>query len=82
MQQYLDIPASPAAGGRGSKKGAFTKAAARALRAKDFVRVGVECEIAGAAWGRDLVISEAPFYGGMGRRGDRGPNLPAIENRR
>jgi 2-keto-4-pentenoate hydratase len=30
------------------------------LRAKDFVRVGVECEIA-VRLGRDLAVSEAPF---------------------
>src|SRR6267378_7561498 len=56
MQQYLDIP-HPCGGGVFAK--GVHKSGAR-LRAKDFVRVGVECEIA-VRLGRDLVISEAPF---------------------
>jgi 2-keto-4-pentenoate hydratase len=56
MQQYLDIP-HPCGGGVFAK--GVHKSGAR-LRAKDFVRVGVECEIA-VRLGRDLAISEAPF---------------------
>jgi 2-keto-4-pentenoate hydratase len=56
MQQYLGIP-HPCAGG------VFTKGIHKSgvsLRAKDFVRVGVECEIA-VRLARDLVATEAPF---------------------
>jgi 2-keto-4-pentenoate hydratase len=56
MQQYLDIP-HPCGGGMFAK--GVHKSGAR-LHAKDFVRVGVECEIA-VRLGRDLAISEAPF---------------------
>jgi 2-keto-4-pentenoate hydratase len=56
MQQYLDIP-HPCGGG------VFAKGVHQsgvALRAGDFVRVGVECEI-GVRLARDLLPTEAPF---------------------
>jgi 2-keto-4-pentenoate hydratase len=56
MQQYLDIP-HPCSGGvfaRGVYDSGVT------LRAADFVRVGVECEIA-VRLSRDLLPSEEPF---------------------
>jgi 2-keto-4-pentenoate hydratase len=56
MQQYLDIP-HPCGGGvfaRGVHESGVR------LRAADFVRVGVECEIA-VRIGRDLLVSEWPF---------------------
>jgi 2-keto-4-pentenoate hydratase len=56
MQQYLGIP-HPCAGGvfaKGVHDSSVT------LRAKDFVRVGVECEIA-VRLARDLAPSQAPF---------------------
>jgi 2-keto-4-pentenoate hydratase len=56
MQRYLNIP-HPCGGGvfaRGVHDSGV------ALQATDFVRVGVECEIA-ARLGRDLATSEAPF---------------------
>ena len=56
MQQYLGIP-HPCAGGvfaKGVHDSGVT------LRAKDFVRVGVECEIA-VRLARDLAPSQAPF---------------------
>jgi len=56
MQQYLDIP-HPCGGGVFAK-GVHDSGAS--LRARDFVRVGVECEIA-VKLGRDLPASQAPF---------------------
>ena len=56
MQQYLDIP-HPCSGGVFA--GGVHQSGAR-LAAADFVRVGVECEIA-ARLGRDLPPSAAPF---------------------
>src|SRR5712675_955204 len=56
MQQYLDIP-HPCGGGVFAKS---VHASGARLRAKDFVRVGVECEIA-VRLGRDLAASEEPF---------------------
>ena len=56
MQQYLDIP-HPCGGGVFAK-GVHDSGAS--LRASDFVRVGVECEIA-ARIARDLLPAEAPF---------------------
>src|SRR6202011_3539803 len=56
MQQYLDIP-HPCGGG------VFAKGVHQSgvsLRAKDFIRVGVECEIA-LRLARDLLPTEAPF---------------------
>jgi 2-keto-4-pentenoate hydratase len=56
MQEYLDIP-HPCGGGvfaRGVYESGVT------LRTADFVRVGVECEIA-VRLGRDLLPSEEPF---------------------
>lgn len=56
MQQYLDIP-HPCGGGvfaRGVHESGVS------LRASDYVRVGVECEIA-VRIGRDLAPSQAPF---------------------
>lgn len=56
MQQYLNIP-HPCSGGVFAK-GVFQSGAS--LRVKDFVRVGVECEIA-VRLARDLLATEAPF---------------------
>jgi 2-keto-4-pentenoate hydratase len=56
MQQYLGIP-HPCAGSV-LAKGVHESGAS--LRAGDFVRVGVECEIA-VRLGRDLPASQAPF---------------------
>jgi 2-keto-4-pentenoate hydratase len=56
MQQYLDIP-HPCSGGVFAK-GIYESGAS--LRTKDFVRVGVECEIA-VKLARDLSATEAPF---------------------
>ena len=56
MQQYLDIP-HPCGGGVFAK-GVHDSGAQ--LRFKDFVRVGVECEIA-VRLARNLLPSEAPF---------------------
>jgi 2-keto-4-pentenoate hydratase len=56
MQQYLGIP-HPCAGSVFAK-GVHESGAS--LRAGDFVRVGVECEIA-VRLGRDLAASRAPF---------------------
>jgi 2-keto-4-pentenoate hydratase len=56
MQQYLDIP-HPCGGGVFAK-GVHESGAK--LRARDYVRVGVECEIA-VRLARDLLPSEAPF---------------------
>src|ERR1700758_4977830 len=56
MQEYLDIP-HPCGGGV-FERGVFDGAAG--LRAPDFVRVGVECEIA-VRLARDLAPSEEPF---------------------
>ncbi|WP_291859701.1 fumarylacetoacetate hydrolase family protein [Bradyrhizobium sp.] len=56
MQQYLDIP-HPCAGGVFAK-GVHDSGVS--LRAADFVRVGVECEIA-VKLARDMPPSEAPF---------------------
>src|SRR3981081_459027 len=56
MQRYLDIP-HPCGGGVFAK-GVHQSGAA--LSANDFVRVGVECEIA-VRLGRDLAPSQAPF---------------------
>lgn len=56
MQQYLDIP-HPCGGGVYAK-GVHDSGAQ--LKASDFVRVGVECEIA-VRLARDLAPSEAPF---------------------
>lgn len=56
MQQYLDIP-HPCAGGVFEKG---VHASGVALDARDFVRVGVECEIA-VKLARDLPPGEAPF---------------------
>jgi len=56
MQQYLDIP-HPCGGGVFAK-GVFDSGAS--LSTGDFVRVGVECEIA-VRLGRDLALTEEPF---------------------
>jgi 2-keto-4-pentenoate hydratase len=56
MQQYLDIP-HPCGGGVFAK-GVFDSGAS--LNTKDFVRVGVECEIA-VKLARDLALTEEPF---------------------
>jgi 2-oxo-3-hexenedioate decarboxylase/2-keto-4-pentenoate hydratase len=56
MQQYLGIP-HPCSGGVFAK-GVFESGAS--LSTKDFVRVGVECEIA-VRLARDLSPTEAPF---------------------
>ena len=67
MQQYLDIP-HPCGGGvfaRGVHESGVR------LRAADYVRVGVECEIA-VRLARDLPPGEAPFTAEWMWRGDRG----------
>lgn len=56
MQQYLDI-AHPCSGGVFAKG---VHASGVSLSTKDFVRVGVECEIA-VRLARDLLPTEAPF---------------------
>lgn len=56
MQQYLDIP-HPCSGGVFAS-GVHDSGVS--LRAADYVRVGVECEIA-VRLGRDLAASQAPF---------------------
>src|ERR1700731_3583033 len=56
MQEYLGIP-HPCGGGV-FEKGVHDSGVS--LRAKDFVRVGVECEIA-VRLARDLLPTEAPF---------------------
>src|SRR3984957_20441174 len=56
MQQYLDIPHP--CGGSVFAKGIH--ASGVSLKASDFVRVGVECEIA-VRLGSDLAPSQAPF---------------------
>jgi 2-keto-4-pentenoate hydratase len=56
MQQYLNIP-HPCAGGVFAKG---VHESGVSLPASDFVRVGVECEIA-VRLGRDLPASQAPF---------------------
>jgi 2-keto-4-pentenoate hydratase len=56
MQQYLNIP-HPCGGGVYAKG---VHQSGVSLRAKDFVRVGVECEIA-VRLARDLPPSQAPF---------------------
>jgi 2-keto-4-pentenoate hydratase len=56
MQQYLGIP-HPCGGGVFAR-GVHANGAA--LRARDFIRVGVECEIA-VRLARDLAPAEAPF---------------------
>ena len=56
MQRYLDIP-HPCAGAVFAKG---VHASGASLRAADFVRVGVECEIA-VRLARDLPPSQAPF---------------------
>jgi 2-oxo-3-hexenedioate decarboxylase/2-keto-4-pentenoate hydratase len=56
MQQYLDIP-HPCGGGVFAK-GVFDSGAS--LNTGDFVRVGVECEIA-VKLARDLALTEEPF---------------------
>jgi 2-keto-4-pentenoate hydratase len=56
MQQYLDIP-HPCGGGVFAK-GVFDSGAS--LRTGNFVRVGVECEIA-VKLARDLALTEEPF---------------------
>src|SRR6266403_1410852 len=56
MQQYLDIP-HPCGGGVFAK-GVFDSGAS--LSTRDFVRVGVECEIA-VRLGRGLALTEEPF---------------------
>jgi 2-oxo-3-hexenedioate decarboxylase/2-keto-4-pentenoate hydratase len=56
MQEYLDIP-HPCGGGVFAK-GVHDSGVS--LKARDFVRVGVECEIA-VRLARDLVLTEAPF---------------------
>jgi 2-keto-4-pentenoate hydratase len=56
MQEYLDIP-HPCSGGVFAKGVHQSRAS---LSTKDFVRVGVECEIA-VRLARDLLPTEAPF---------------------
>src|SRR6267378_2929282 len=56
MQRYLDIP-HPCGGGVFAKD---VHQSGASLSANDFVRIGVECEIA-VRLGRDLAPSQAPF---------------------
>src|SRR5665213_2141179 len=73
MQQYLNIP-HPCGGG------VFTKGihqSGASLRARDFVRVGVECEIA-VRLARDLEPAQAPFSAGDVAQAVEA-YLPAIE---
>jgi 2-oxo-3-hexenedioate decarboxylase/2-keto-4-pentenoate hydratase len=73
MQQYLDIP-HPC---RGAVFASGVHAGGVALRARDFVRVGVECEIA-VRLARDFAPSQAPFTAeAVARSVDA--CLPAIE---
>src|ERR1700730_749665 len=58
MQQYLDIP-HPCGGGVFAK-GVHDSGVS--LNTKDFIRVGVECEIA-VRLARDLAATEEPFTG-------------------
>lgn len=73
MQQYLSIP-HPCAGGVHALRGHQTGAV---LNAADFVRVGVECEVA-VRLEKDLVPGGAPFTGDA-VAGSIGCYLPAIE---
>src|ERR1700704_1069855 len=73
MQQYLDIP-HPCGGGVFAK-GVPDRGAV--LRAGDFVRVGVECEIA-VRLGHDLPASQAPFTADAAAHAIEA-YLPAIE---
>ena len=67
MQQYLDIPHP--CGGSVFARGVHDSGAS--LRHADFVRVGVECEIA-VRLARDLAPSEAPFTADAVAQADRG----------
>ncbi len=73
MQQYLDIP-HPCSGGVFAS-GVHDSGVS--LRAADYVRVGVECEIA-VRLGRDLASSQAPFTADHVARAIEA-YLPAIE---
>jgi 2-keto-4-pentenoate hydratase len=73
MQQYLGIP-HPCGGGV-FEKGVHDSGAT--LRAADFVRVGLECEIA-VKLGHDLAPSQAPFTAGSVAQAIDA-YLPAIE---
>src|SRR5258707_7761880 len=73
MQQYLDIP-HPCGGGVFAKG---VHASGARLRAKDFVRVGVECEIA-VRLARDPSPTEAPFTAEWGAEAIQ-TYYPAIE---
>jgi 2-keto-4-pentenoate hydratase len=73
MQQYLDIP-HPCGGGVFAK-GVHDSGVS--LRAKDFVRVGVECEIA-VRLAHDLAAAQAPFTGETAAQAIEA-YLPAIE---
>ena len=67
MQRYLDIP-HPCSGGVFAK-GVYGSGVS--LRAADFVRVGVECEIA-VRLARDLLPTEEPFTAEWVGESDRG----------
>ena len=67
MQQYLDIP-HPCGGGVFAS-GVHDSGVS--LRRSDFVRVGVECEIA-VRLARDLAAVAGAVHGRRGRAGDRG----------
>ncbi len=56
MQQYLGIP-NPCAGGVFAGR---VYSSGVTLHYRDYIRVGIECEIA-VRLGRDLLLSEAPF---------------------
>src|ERR1700687_734995 len=74
MQRYLDIP-HPCGGGVFAK-GVHESGASLSYR--DFVRVGVECEIA-VRLARDLAASQAPFTADRGALAIAA-YLPAIES--
>jgi 2-oxo-3-hexenedioate decarboxylase/2-keto-4-pentenoate hydratase len=73
MQRYLDIP-HPCGGGVFARG---VHASGVALRASDFVRVGVECEIA-VKLARDLAPAQAPFTADSAAEAIEA-YLPAIE---
>jgi len=73
MQQYLNIP-HPCGGGVFARG---VHASGASLQARDYVRVGVECEIA-VRLGHDLPPAQAPFTAETVARAI-GAYLPAIE---
>ena len=78
MQQYLGIP-HPCGGGVFAKG---VHASGASLRARDFVRVGVECEIAVRLGARSCRRSQAPFTAEYGRASHRGLSAGDRDRRR